>query len=163
MLWFDHRRVEKAVDGLIPGPFHLAKASASAVQPRVACVEGAGHRREAQSVPASTRSRSGAGAGSQATAAPLAHPQRTVNCTVIPARVQLLTLESHSVSSHFLLLVLPLFCPQLGLRHRQMLGPSELTSGLLKGFKNRVGEGRHVCVPGEASEERGSGSIVPSP
>lgn len=80
--------------------------------------QGLAAREEVQGVPGSLKSRSGAKASSQATAAPLARPPGTVKCTVIPARGQVLTLESHSTSSHFLLLVSATFCPQLGLRHR---------------------------------------------
>lgn len=73
-------------------------------------------------MPTSLRSRSGTKASSQATAAPLARPPGTVKCTIISAQGQVLTLESHSTSSHFLLMVSVTFCPQLGLRHRTDLG-----------------------------------------
>lgn len=65
-------------------------------------------------MPASLRSRSGAKASSPATAALLAHPPGTVKCTVIPARGQVLTLESHSTFSHFLLLVSATFLSPAG-------------------------------------------------
>lgn len=76
---------------------------------------------------------------------------KELSTAVIPARVQLLTLESHSVSSHFLLLVLPLFCPQLGLRHRQMLGPSELTFRASQRFQEQSGGGE-TCVCARGSQ-----------
>lgn len=81
---------------------------------------------EAQSVPASPRSRSGAKASSQATAAPLARPPGTVKCTAIPARGQVLTLESHSTSSHFLLLVSATFLSSAGSQTQDR--PGVLTS-----------------------------------
>lgn len=70
------------MDGLMAGPSHPAEVWASAVQPQVAPVERLAAREEAQSVPASAGSRSGAKASSQGTAALLAHPPGTVNCTL---------------------------------------------------------------------------------
>lgn len=103
---------ERAVNGLVAGPSHPAKARTSAVPPRVAPVEGAGAGEEAQSVLASPRA--GSQAASQAVAAPLACPPGTVQCVVTPARSRLLTLESHSASSHFLLLALAPFLSPAG-------------------------------------------------
>lgn len=96
-------------------------------------------REEAQGVSAFQRSRSGAQAISQATGAPLAHPPGTVKCTAIPASSQLLTLESHSISSGFWLLVsapLPSWLSDKG----YTLRPNKLTSRA----SQRLGEKGHV-------------------
>lgn len=106
----------------LPGPLTLRRPGHQLSLQEWFLWKGLAAGEEAQSVPASLRSRSGAEASSQATAALLARPPGTVKCTVIPARGQVLTLECHSPSSHFLLLGLGLFCPQLGLRHRTAPG-----------------------------------------
>ena len=84
-------------------------------------MEGAGHREEAQRVPGSPRPRSGAEAALRP------QPLHRLNTptlgsgkhTVTPARSQLLSRESCSVSRHFLLLVL---APLLSLAVSQTQG-----------------------------------------
>lgn len=98
----------------LPGPLTLQGPGHQLSSPEWLLWKGLAAGEEAQSVPASTRCRSRAKAGSQATAAPLAQLPGTVNCTVTPARGQLLILESHSASSHFLLLVSALFLSPAG-------------------------------------------------